>query len=184
MDGKSSVIDGELVALRLAARMEDTLQAFAVRAACFVGEQERAFFEEFDGRDHDATHLIATLGDEPIGTVRLRWLKSFTSADRLAVVQRFRGHAVGALLLEQARVEAGSRGSRLLYVRATPLWAHYFQRLGWRRLEEAAGANATMALVRPTGAMTAADAHFAQYAGDTIVTSRTPQRSRPTSEIR
>ena len=171
MDGKSCAIDGELVALRPAARMEDTLQAFVIRAACFIGEQDRAFFEEFDGRDHDATHLIAYLRDEPIGTVRLRWFKSFTTPDRLAVIQRFRGHAVGALLLERARAEAESRGSRLLYVRATPLGAHYLQRLGWRRLEKTPGANATVALAHPTGAATAADAHFTQYAGDTVVTS-------------
>jgi predicted GNAT family N-acyltransferase len=171
MGGKSRLIDGGLVALRPAARMEDALQAFAIRAACFIGEQDRAFFEEFDGHDHDAIHLVAYLGDEPIGTVRLRWFKSFATPDRLAVIERFRGHAVGALLLEQARAEAESRGSRLLYVRATPLWAHYFQRLGWRRLEETPGANATVALVHPTGVATAADARFTQYVGDTVVTS-------------
>jgi predicted GNAT family N-acyltransferase len=173
------VIDGTLVAVRPAARMEDTLQAFAIRAACFIGEQDRSFFEEFDGHDHDATHLIATLGDEPVGTVRLRWFKSFATPDRLAVVQRCRGHAVGALLLEQARAVAESRGSRMLYVRATASWAHYFERLGWRRLEETPGANATLALVHPTApaAMQAGfdaietDDFFAQYAGDTVVTS-------------
>ncbi len=179
MDGRSCVIDGTLVAVRPAARMEDTLQAFAIRAACFIGEQDRSFFEEFDGHDHDATHLIATLGDEPIGTVRLRWFKSFATPDRLAVVQRCRGRAVGALLLERARAVAESRGSRMLYVRATALWAHYFERLGWRRLEETLGANATMALVRPTDPTAVqpgfdaieTDDLFSQYAGDTIVTS-------------
>jgi GNAT superfamily N-acetyltransferase len=178
MDGRSCVIDGEPVALRLAARMEDTLQAFAIRAACFIGEQDVAFSEEFDGHDHDATHLIAYLGDEPIGTVRLRWFKSFTMPDHLAVIRRFRGHGVGRLLLEQARAIAESRGSRLLYVRATPLWARYFERLGWRRLEETPGANATVALVHPAGSVQIgvaldadADDLAAQYEGDTIVTS-------------
>lgn len=178
MDGNSCVIDGDRVAFRLAAGMEDTLQAFAIRGACFVGEQDLSFSEEFDGHDHDAIHLIADLGSEPIGTVRLRWFKSFAMPDRLAVVRRFRGHAVGALLLERARALAGSRGTRMLYVRATPLWAHYFERLGWRRLEETPGANATMALVRPTDPATAhadfdrayADAPSAQYADDTVVT--------------
>ena len=184
MDGRSCVIDGELVALRPAARMEDTLQAFAVRAACFIGEQDRSFFEEFDGHDHDATHLIACLGEEPIGTVRLRWFKSFAMPDRLAVVQRFRGHGVGALLLEQARAIAESRGSGMLYVRATPLWARYFERHGWRRLEETPGANATIALVHPTDPAqirvdldaVETDALSAQYADDTIVTRSTAAR--------
>ena len=129
--------------------MEDTLQAFAVRAACFIGEQDVPFSEEFDGHDHDATHLIAYLGDEPIGTVRLRWFKSFAMPDHLAVIQRFRSHGVGSLLLEQARAIAESRGSRLLYVRTTPLWAGYFERLGWRRLDETPGQRHG-ALVCPT----------------------------------
>ncbi len=98
--------------------------------------------------------------------------------DRLAVVRRFRGHAVGALLLERARAVAGSRGSPMLYVRATPLWAHYFERLGWRRLEETPGANATVALIHPTdpARMHSApdtaetDTISTQYAGDTVVT--------------
>ena len=177
MDGKSCVIDGEPVALRLTARMEDTLQAFAVRAACFIGEQDVAFSEAFDGHDHDATHLIAYLGDEPIGTVRLRWFKSFAMPAHLAVIRRFRGHGVGSLLLEQARAIAESRGSRLLYVRTTPLWTRYFERLGWRRLDETPGADATVALVHPTdsaqvGIALDADADdlSAQYADDTIVT--------------
>ena len=178
MDGKWCLIDGKPVALRLAARMEDTLQAFAVRAACFFGEQDVSFSEEFDGHDHDATHLIAYLGDEPIGTVRLRWFKSFAMPDHLAVIQRFRSHGVGSLLLEQARAIAESRGSRLLYVRTTPPWAGYFERLGWRRLDQTPGANATAALVRLTDSAQAgialnADAAelSAQYADDTIITS-------------
>jgi GNAT superfamily N-acetyltransferase len=175
MDGSTCVIGGEPVALRLAARMEDTLQAFAVRAACFIGEQDLAFTQEFDGHDHDATHLIAYLGAEPIGTVRIRWFKSFAMPDRLAVIRRFRGHAVGALLLERARTVAESRGSRTLYVRVPPLWAGYFERLGWRRLEETPGANPTAALFRSTrGDVSAADTFPAQHDDDTFVSPSAP----------
>ena len=171
-------IAGVPVTTRLAMKMEDSLQAFAVRAACFIGELDVPFSEEFDGHDHDATHLIAYLGDEPIGTVRLRWFKSFAMPDHLAVIQRFRSHGVGSLLLEQARAIAESRGSRLLYVRTTPPWAGYFERLGWRRLDQTPGANATAALVRLTDSAQAgialnadADDPSAQYADDTIITS-------------
>ena len=38
MDGTPCAIEGELVASKLAGRMEDTLQALAVRAACSIGE--------------------------------------------------------------------------------------------------------------------------------------------------
>ena len=56
-------IDGVPVTTRLAMKMEDSLQAFAVRAACFIGELEVPFSEEFDGHDYGATHVIAYIGD-------------------------------------------------------------------------------------------------------------------------
>ena len=92
MQTKSLLIDGELVTTRLAGRMEDTMQAFAVRAACFIGEQDVPYSEEFDGQDFGATHLVAYLGAEPVGALRIRWFQSFAMPERLAVMQRFRGH--------------------------------------------------------------------------------------------
>ena len=85
-------IDGTPITTRLAMKMEDSLQAFAVRAACFIGELDVPFSEEFDGHDYGATHVIAYLGDEPIGAVRVRWFKSFAMTERLAVLRRFRNN--------------------------------------------------------------------------------------------
>ena len=94
-------IGGETVTTKLAMRMEDSLQAFAVRAACFIGELDVPYSEEFDGHDFGATHIIAYVGDEPAGTLRVRWFQSFAMPERLAVIQRFRGHNIGQLLLER-----------------------------------------------------------------------------------
>src|SRR5258708_7081722 len=102
-------IGGTPVTTRLAMKMEDSLQAFAVRAACFIGGVDLPFSEEFDGHDYGATHVIAYLGDEPIGAVRVRWFQSFAMNERLAVMHRFRGHGVGQLLLERCRSLAESR---------------------------------------------------------------------------
>jgi GNAT superfamily N-acetyltransferase len=127
-------IDGVPVTTRLAMKMEDSLQAFAVRAACFIGELEVPFSEEFDGHDYGATHVIAYIGDEPIGTVRVRWFKSFAMCERLAVMQRFRGNNVGNLLLERCRKLAESRGCNMLYAQVLPSDTGYWQKQGWRRL--------------------------------------------------
>ena len=134
-------IDGVPVTTRLAMKMEDSLQAFAVRAACFIGELEVPFSEEFDGHDYGATHVIAYIGDEPIGTVRVRWFKSFAMCERLAVMQRFRGNNVGNLLLERCRKLAETRGCNMLYVQVLPHDVAYWEKQGWRRLvaEDAAG---------------------------------------------
>lgn len=150
MQTNSLLIDGELVTTRLAGRMEDTMQAFAVRAACFIGERDVPYSEEFDGQDFGATHLVAYLGAEPIGALRIRWLQSFAMPERLAVMQRFRGHQVGLLLLERARTLAEGRGCKILYTRVSPGQATYFEKQGWRRLDEQTrSARTTVALVRP-----------------------------------
>ncbi len=151
METRSCSIDGELVTTRLAGRMEDTLQAFAVRAACFIGEQEVPYSEEFDGQDFGATHLVAHLGNEPVGALRIRWFQSFAMPERLAVMQRFRGHRVGQLLLERARALAESRGCNILYTRVSPGQATYFTKQGWRQLDDGQtpGARPTVTLIRP-----------------------------------
>ena len=127
-------IGGETVTTKLAMRMEDSLQAFAVRAACFIGELDVPYSEEFDGHDFGATHVIAYVGDEPVGTLRVRWFQSFAMPERLAVIQRFRGHNIGQLLLERARKLAESRGCNMLYAQVLPADVKYWEKQGWRRL--------------------------------------------------
>ena len=157
-------IAGQPVTTRLAMKMEDSLQAFAVRAACFIGEMEVPFSEEFDGHDYGATHVIAYIGDEPIGTVRVRWFKSFAMTERLAVMQRFRGNNVGQLLLERCRQLAESRGCNMLYAQVLPTDVKYWEKHGWRRLiaeEASSGAKRIVAMVRtvdPSKPLPAAEA--------------------------
>jgi GNAT superfamily N-acetyltransferase len=145
-------IDGEPLTTKLAMRMEDSLHAFAVRAATFIGELDVPYSEEFDGHDFSATHIIAYLGSEPVGAVRVRWLQSFAMPERLAVIQRFRGHNIGGALLERCRQLAESRGCSRLYVQSRPADEKYWEKQGWQRLaSEPAGsvANQMIAMVRP-----------------------------------
>jgi GNAT superfamily N-acetyltransferase len=144
-------IAGEPVTTRLAMKLEDSLQAFAIRAACFIGELEVPFSEEFDGHDFGATHIIAYVGEEPVGAVRVRWFQSFAMPERLAVIQRFRGHKIGELLLERARTLAQSRGCNTLYTQVLPGDLKYWEKQGWRRLvpeEVGSGPKRIIAMVR------------------------------------
>jgi GNAT superfamily N-acetyltransferase len=134
MPANALTVSGQPVTTKLAMKMEDSLQAFAVRAACFIGELDIPFSEEFDGHDFGATHIIAYVGDEPVGAVRLRWFQSFAMPERLAVIQRFRGHNIGSVLLERCRTQALSRGCNMLYAQALPRDVGYWEKQGWRRL--------------------------------------------------
>ena len=136
MDAVSHSLGGELVTTQVVGKMEETMQAFAVRAACFVGELDVPYSEEFDGRDFGATHLLAYVGREPVGTLRLRWFRTFGMPERLAVVQRFRGHGLGRLLLEHCYGLAETRGCDVLYSRASPGYMKYLEKQGWRCLED------------------------------------------------
>ena len=150
MSSASRTIDGEPVTTKLAMRMEDSLHAFAVRAATFIGELDVPYSEEFDGHDFSATHIIAYVGNEPAGAVRVRWLQSFAMPERLAVIQRFRGHNIGGLLLERCRQVAESRGCTMLYVQSRPADAKYWEKQGWQPLAgEATAANQMVAMARP-----------------------------------
>lgn len=151
MSDIAQLIDGKTVTTKLAARMEDSLQAFAVRAACFIGELDVPFSEEFDGHDFGATHVVAYLGDEPVGAVRLRWFQSFAMPERLAVIQRFRGNNIGAQLLERCRMLAEARGCNMLYAQILPSSTGYWEKQGWRRLvaeEEGARPKRIVAMVK------------------------------------
>jgi GNAT superfamily N-acetyltransferase len=132
MDAVSYSLGGELVTTQVVAKMEETMQAFAVRAACFVGELDVPYSEEFDGHDFGATHLLAYVGKEPVGTLRLRWFRTFGMPERLAVVQRFRGHGLGRLLLEHCYGLAETRGCNVLYSRASPGHVKYLEKQGRR----------------------------------------------------
>ena len=151
MNIPSQSIGGEAVTTKLAMRMEDTMQAFAVRAACFMGEMDVPFSEEFDGHDFAATHVIAHVGEEPAGAVRLRWFQSFAMPERLAVIQRFRGHDIGQVLLERCRKLAEARGCNMLYVQVLPGDVGYWEKTGWRRLvseEAGSGTKQIVAMVK------------------------------------
>jgi hypothetical protein len=82
----------------------------------------------------------------------VRWFQSFAMPERLAVIQRFRGHGIGRLLIERCRMLAESRGSNMLYAQVLPTDVKYWEKTGWRRLiaeEASSGAKRIVAMVRP-----------------------------------
>jgi hypothetical protein len=53
-------------------------QIYALRGIVYMGEQDCPFDEEFDGNDlSGATHLVARVGREPVGAIRIRWFAGF-----------------------------------------------------------------------------------------------------------
>ena len=61
---------------------DQLLHAFAIRAICFMEEHSVKAQQTFDGNDYQATHFIVYAGEEPVGTVRVRWFKDFAKFER------------------------------------------------------------------------------------------------------
>src|SRR5580692_3110087 len=72
------------VSITVVRSIEDFMRVVAVRSATFVAEQDCPYEEEFDGNDFSASHLLAYVGKEPVGCLRIRYFAGFAKLERLA----------------------------------------------------------------------------------------------------
>jgi predicted GNAT family N-acyltransferase len=108
-------------------------QAFDVRRKVFVLEQRIAERLEFDAGDAGATHLLALLGDEPVGTLRLRVIEDGRTAkiERVAVLAIARGTGIGHSLVQAALDAASRRGAGRAVLHAQVRARDFYARLGF-----------------------------------------------------
>jgi hypothetical protein len=69
---------------------QQLLHAYAIRSICFMEEHGVKATQTFDGNDYQSTHIIVYAGDEPIGTMRIRWFRDFAKIERIAFRQPYR----------------------------------------------------------------------------------------------
>lgn len=114
------------VLVSVARDMNDLMRVFAIRSMVYMGEQVCPYEEEFDGNDLCATHLIASINGEPVGTLRIRWFANFAKYERAAVRSESRGGGVAVALFEYANDLARRRGYVRVLVhmqaRLAPFW--------------------------------------------------------------
>lgn len=107
----------------------DGRQLSNIRRIVFIVEQDVPQEEEWDGRDKNSWHWIATdQSDVPIGTCRL--LKD-GQIGRMAVLGEYRGHGIGAALLEAAVEKARHLGMEQVYLHAQTHALGFYQGLGF-----------------------------------------------------
>jgi predicted GNAT family N-acyltransferase len=101
----------EVVTVSVAHTLDEVMQAIAIRSMVYMGEQLCPYEEEIDGNDFaGATHLIARVGREPVGVVRMRWFCGFAKLERFTVVPAYRGGSVPRVLLDAAFELAAQKG--------------------------------------------------------------------------
>jgi predicted GNAT family N-acyltransferase len=119
------------VTVTVAHTLDDLMQVMSIRSVVYMGEQLCPYEEEFDGNDiAGATHLIARIGSQPVGVVRLRWFCDFAKLERLTVMPHCRGGAVPRALLEAAFELAAKKGYRQIMGHTQVRLAPVLMRLG------------------------------------------------------
>lgn len=91
--------------------LDEWLQAQALRAIVYVGEQDYSFAQEFDRGDLcGATHFLARDDDEPVGACRIRWFADFAKLERMAVKRQHRARGISLALWRSAAELAARKG--------------------------------------------------------------------------
>ena len=105
------------------------MQAFAVRSAVFLSEQNCPYAEEFDGNDFTATQFVGFVGGEPASACRVRYFSDFAKLERVAVRREFRRSGTAAEMIDFALELCRQKGYRKVYghaqERLVPFWGRF-----------------------------------------------------------
>lgn len=111
--------------------LENISICLALRRAVFVDEQGVDPALDADGLDESATQFLAWANGIPIGTARLRIVDGTAKAERVAVLDDFRGHGVGLALMNVVETSARAQGHRSVLVHAQEAVVPFYERLGY-----------------------------------------------------
>jgi predicted GNAT family N-acyltransferase len=123
------------IGVTIARTMEDLSRIIALRSAVYIGEQECPYEEEYDGNDLAATHLIAYVGDEPAGCLRVRYFADFAKIERLAIRKEFRKTRAAFQLVRAALKLCQKKGYRRAYGHSQTRLVSFWGRFGFRPFE-------------------------------------------------
>lgn len=123
------------VGITVARNFEDFGRVVAIRSAVYIGEQECPYEEEYDGNDFAATHLIAYVGDEPAGCLRIRFFADFAKLERLAVRMEFRKTRAAFQLVQAGLKLCQKKGYRRAYGHSQIRLINFWSRFGFHTFE-------------------------------------------------
>ncbi len=105
--------------------------AFALRREVFVWEQKVPEEEENDADDLTATHFVAVVAGEVVGTLRLIHKPEHSKIGRVAVRQAFRGQGIAKQLILAAMAHARALGQDRFYLTAQSDKLGMYEKLGF-----------------------------------------------------
>ncbi len=123
------------IGVTVARTFEDMMRVASIRNVVYMGEQECPYYEEYDGNDLSATHLLAYMGDEPIGCLRLRFFADFAKLERLAIRKEFRKSRAAFQLVRAAFKFCQKKGYGRIYAHSQTRLVDFWKRFGFQILE-------------------------------------------------
>jgi predicted GNAT family N-acyltransferase len=127
------------IGITVARTFEDMMRVASIRNVVYMGEQECPYYEEYDGNDLSATHLLAYIGDEPIGCLRLRFFADFAKLERLAIRKEFRKSRAAFQLVRAAFKFCQKKGYGRIYAHSQTRLVDFWKRFGFQVLEGGKG---------------------------------------------
>ena len=119
------------IGITVARTSDDITRVAAIRSAVYIGEQQCPYDEEFDGNDWSATHLLAYIGDEPVGCMRLRFFADFAKFERVAIRKEFRKSRAAIKLVQAGLQLCRKKGYRRVIGHAQTRLASFWTRFGF-----------------------------------------------------
>ena len=109
-----------------------------IRISVFQEEQGVDPALEFDQYDESSYHLLAYFNQQPVGTIRFRYVSENTAKiERLAVLKVARGQGIGLRLMKVAieLIQNESRASQIV-IHAQSYAKNLYEKLGFKTIGE------------------------------------------------
>ena len=111
--------------------------ALGIRREVFIEEQDVPEDLEIDGRDDEATHVLARGDGEPVGTARLRdYGEGVAKVERVAVRESHRGEGWGERIMSVVETYAREAGFERVRLAAQVPVVGFYERLGYEVVGE------------------------------------------------
>ena len=124
------------ITIKLASTSDEMMQCFMLRAAVFMGEQECPYWEEYDGNDYTASHLILYVDGEPAASIRVRWFAGFAKLERAIILKRYRSYGLFLPFVGWAKEFCRKKGYPKAYLHGQKRLWPIFEKDGFRKVDD------------------------------------------------
>ncbi len=119
------------LSLRVVSSIEDWMQVVAIRSLVYIGDQDCPYDEEFDGNDFAGLHVLACVGNEPVGTMRLRFFADFVKLERVALRKEYRQSQAARKMIQFGMDVCRRKGYRTVFGHAQVRLLRFWRSFGF-----------------------------------------------------